>query len=114
MSQNNSKYRRFTFIRVTFYFSFYYVSDYCPLTCLAFITEISKGGGGGGVPEKSQNIGFLSNSSSDPLKITKLPSQHSMLGHHRTACETPLNGGSLAGRCWPAYRSIWILLSSTL
>ena len=27
-------------------------------------------------------IGFLSNSGPDPLKITKLPIQHSMLGHH--------------------------------
>ena len=49
------------------------------------------GGGAGGPdpPEKSQNIGFLSNSGLDPLKITKLPSQHSMLGHHRHASETP-------------------------
>ena len=31
--------------------------------------------------EYSQNIGFLSNNGLDPLKITKLPSQHSMLGH---------------------------------
>ena len=33
--------------------------------------------------EKSQNVGFPSNIGPDPLKITKLPSQHSMLGHHR-------------------------------
>ena len=36
-------------------------------------------------PEKSPNIGFLSNIGPDPLKITKLPSQHSMLGHHPRA-----------------------------
>ena len=36
-----------------------------------------------------KNIGFLSNTGRDPLKITKLPSQHSMLGHHRHASETP-------------------------
>ena len=45
-----------------------------------------------------KNIGILRNSRLDPLKITKLPSQHSMLGHHRHASETPLNGVSLAGR----------------
>ena len=35
-----------------------------------------------------KNIGFLSNTGPDPLKITKLPSQHSVMGQHR----------SLAGR----------------
>ena len=30
-----------------------------------------------------KNIGFSSNTGPDPLKITKLPSQHSMLGNHR-------------------------------
>ena len=35
-------------------------------------------------PGKTQKIiGFLSNSGPDPLKITKLPSQHSMLGHQQ-------------------------------
>ena len=62
----------------------------------------SRGGDSGSGPppphEKSQNIGFLSNTGPDPLKITKLPSQHSMLGHHRHAIVTPLNGVSLAGR----------------
>ena len=42
-------------------------------------------------PEKSQKIGFLSNTGLNPLKITKLPSKHSMLGHHRHASETPLS-----------------------
>ena len=47
--------------------------------------RIQRGGGTGGPdpPEKSQNIGFLSETGPDPLKITKLPNQHSMLGHHR-------------------------------
>ena len=40
-------------------------------------------------PEKSQNVGFLSNTGLNPLKYTKLPSQHSLLGHHRHASETP-------------------------
>ena len=30
-----------------------------------------------------KKIGFLSNTGPDPLKITKLQSQHSMLGHHQ-------------------------------
>ena len=46
-------------------------------------------GAGFGAPEKSQNIGFLSNTGLDPQKITKLPSQHSMLGHHQHASKTP-------------------------
>ena len=32
-----------------------------------------------------KNIGFLSNTGPDPLKITKLLIQHSMLGHYRRA-----------------------------
>ena len=39
--------------------------------------------------ENYKNIGFLSNTYPDPLKITKLPIQHSMLGHHWPASETP-------------------------
>ena len=60
------------------------------------------------LPKNHKNIGFLSNTGLDPLKITKLSSQHSMLGHHRHASETPfrwrfagwpiLDGVSLAGR----------------
>ena len=36
-----------------------------------------------------ENIGFLSNTGPDPQKITKLPNQHSKLGHHRPVSETP-------------------------
>ena len=36
-----------------------------------------------------KNIGFLCNTGPDPLKTTKLSSQHSMFGHHRFASETP-------------------------
>ena len=76
-----------------------------------------KGGGAGGPdppppPQKNhKNIGFLSNTGLDPLKITKLPSQHSMLRHHRHPSETPFNydGVSLVGQSWPAYSGIWIL-----
>ena len=35
---------------------------------------------------------------SNPLKFSEQPSQHSTLGHHRNASETPLKGVSLAGR----------------
>ena len=45
------------------------------------------GGKGSGPLEKSQNLGFLGNTGLDRLRNTKLPSQHSMLGHHRTASE---------------------------
>ena len=49
--------------------------------------RIQRGGGGSGVrplPLKNQkNIGFPSNIDPDSLKITKLPSQHSMIGHYR-------------------------------
>ena len=39
---------------------------------------------GGPDPLKNhKNIGFPSNIDPDPLKITKLPSQHSMVGHYR-------------------------------
>ena len=40
-------------------------------------------------PKNHKNIWFLSETGSDPLKITNLSSQHSMLGHHRHASETP-------------------------
>ena len=41
-------------------------------------------------PEKiTKNIGVPSTTGPDPLNITKLPSQHSMLGHNRHASETP-------------------------
>ena len=43
------------------------------------------------------NIGFLSNTGPDPLKITKAISQHSMLAHHWHA-----------GRWWAAFSGMWI------
>ena len=52
-----------------------------------------EGGGGQGVRtplENYKNIGFLRNTGPDPLKITKLPIQHSIMGHHRHASDTPL------------------------
>ena len=60
--------------------------------------------GGQGVPDpppqplkNHKNIGFSSNTGPDPLKKAKLPSQHSMLGHHWQASEMPFNGVTLAG-----------------
>ena len=52
----------------------------------------SRGGIGGPDPplKNHKNIGFLSNSGSDPLKITKLPSQRLILGHLKHASETTL------------------------
>ena len=54
-------------------------------------------------PLKShKNIGFLSNTGPDPLKITKLPSQHSMWGHYRHANKRPFKwrfaGGPMIAR----------------
>ena len=59
----------------------------------------SRGGGGGqGGLKNHKNIEFLGNTGPDPPKITKLPSHHSMLGHHRRACKHHLNGISLVSR----------------
>ena len=67
-----------------------------------------RGGGGGGwgsgpPPLKNhKNIGFISNTGVDTLKITKLSSKHSMFGHHRHASEMPFKwhcaGGSMMAR----------------
>ena len=43
----------------------------------------------GSGPTPLINIGFLSITGPGPMEITKLPSQHSMLGHQRHASETP-------------------------
>ena len=71
----------------------------------------STGGGGGGMGgmggvtggpdpplENYKNIGFLGNTGPDSLKITNLPCQHSMLGHHQPSSETPFKW-NFAG--WP-------------
>ena len=55
----------------------------------------SRGGGGrgSGPPLKNHNtIGFPSNTGLDPLMISRLPSQHSMLGRQRYDSETPFVG----------------------
>ena len=52
--------------------------------------RIQRGAGDPDPLKYHKNIGFLSNTGPDPLKITKLSSQHSILGHHRPASETSL------------------------
>ena len=65
-------------------------------------------GSGPPTPTKNhKNIGFLSNTGPDPLKTTKQPSQHSMLGHHRHASETPFKWRVAGGPMMA--RGIWIL-----
>ena len=56
--------------------------------------RIQRGGdrGSGSPPpplKNYKNIGFLSHTGQDSLKMTKLPSQHSMSGHHQNASKTP-------------------------
>ena len=54
---------------------------------------VGGGGGGQGVQthlKNYKNIGFLSNTGPEPLIITKIPSQHSMLGHHRHSSENAI------------------------
>ena len=49
------------------------------------------GGGRGSAPTTLKNLknkGFLCNTGPDSLKITKLPSQHAMVGHYRHASKT--------------------------
>ena len=70
----------------------------------------SRGGNGGPDPHPPslkilKNIWFLSITCPDPLKITKLPSQHSTLGHHRH--------GSLMPFRWSAFSGIWIISPSS-
>ena len=75
--------------------------------------QIKRGDRGPGPPppEKSQKYRVLCNSGPDPLKITKLPSKHLMLGHHRHAAKRHFNGVSPAGRRWPDFSGIWIYSS---
>ena len=73
---------------------FQYISVSVHVYIVRSNARIQRGGG----LKNHKNIEFLSNTEPDPLKFSKLPSQHSTLGHHRHASETPLKGVSLAGR----------------
>ena len=71
------------------------------------------GGGAGGLgpPLKNhKNIGSPSNTGPDPFKITKLPSQHSMFGHHRHAEQ---NAILMAFRWWADDGPILVVFGST-
>ena len=70
-----------------------------------------KGAGGPGLPLKHhENIGFSAILVRIPWKITKLPSQYSMTGHHRSASETPFKWHFASGPIMaPACSGIRIL-----
>ena len=76
----------------------------------------SRVGTGGPDPpplKNHKNKGFLSNTGPDPLKIEKLPSQHSMLGHHRPApiSETPCKWRFAGGPMIARFNCYWDSLS---
>ena len=83
------------------------LSDYL-IILIIYIHGRSRGGGGGGTggldpppphPLKNhKSIGFLSNTGLDLLKITQLPSKHSILGHHRYASGWRFAGGPVMVR----------------
>ena len=83
--------------------------------------RIQRGGGMGSGPpppwKNHKNIGFPSNIDTDLRKITKLPSQHSMVGHWH-ASKTPFfKGVSLMGRWWSilvAFRSFLTIPSDKM
>ena len=60
-------------------------------------TDLMRGSGGPPPQKNHKNIGFLSNTSPDPLKNHKA----TKLGHHRPTSEMPLNGVLLAGNDGP-------------
>ena len=54
-------------------------------------------------------IGFSSNTGPDPLKITKLPNQHSTVGHYRPASETPFQWRFAGRPVIFAFGGLWSL-----
>ena len=67
-----------------------------------------RGGGSGSTMETRRAIGFLSNTGPDLMKMSKLPSQHSMLGHHRPASETPFRWRFAGGPMKAHFQWYWI------
>ena len=62
------------------------------LTCYTWADPEGEDSGFGPPPQKNHKAkGFLSNTCPDLLKIAKLPSQHSMLGHRQPGIEMPCN-----------------------
>ena len=86
------------------------------MTCLHWVDP--DGGGGTGCPDppppppwKITFFCFVAILVRIPWKITKLPSQHLMLGHHRPASETPFKWRFADGPTMARYSGIWILSS---
>ena len=75
--------------------------------------QIEGGGRTGGLdpPGNYKKVGFHSNTGPDPLKITKLPIQHSMLGHQLPASKMPFKW-HFPGRPFMAHLSWYLDLSS--
>ena len=72
------------------------------LLAATFVIFCMPGSRGGAVGDRAplkkyKNIGFLSNTGPDLVKITKLQSQYSILGHYRPVSEMPFKSASLAG-----------------
>ena len=71
--------------------------------CLKHV-RIQRGGTGGPdpPPRKSQKCRFFSNTDRDLLKILRIPSQHSILGHNNHASKMPFKwpfaGGPMMAR----------------
>ena len=59
--------------------------------------------------KKHKNIGFLSDTGPDPLKITKLPSQHLKLGSYRHVSETQFKWRFNGRPMMAPFSAIWIL-----
>ena len=71
--------------------------------------RIQRGAGGPDPLEKSQLIGFPSNTGPDPLNVTKLPSQHLTVGHYRPTIRTPFQWRFAGRRIMASFGSLWSL-----
>ena len=71
------------------------------------------GGQGVRTLKNYKNIGSLSNTGPNPLKISKIPSQPLMLDHHRPARETPFKWRLSGGPILAFFSCIWSYLPSS-
>ena len=83
------------------------INNKCGLSLITAVMSGSRGGSGVSL-KNHKNKGFLSNTGPDSLKTTKLPSQHSMLGHYRPTSEKPFKWRFAGGPMMAAYSGIWI------
>ena len=78
--------------------------DQASLICFISMADPEGGRGSGPTLQNHKNIGFPSNTGPGPWKLTRLPSQHSMLGHHLHDSETPfkwrIGGGPMLACLW--------------